>query len=155
MSVRALSYSPFFYIDFYLTHSLSLSFLLYCLNTFKFPSASLISLATSNNTFLLVNAFFILILYFMLYSLAPIKGVPFLLRQHQSLWVCLCDRSQDKINKTEIIKVKITTDCAWLSRSICCLPSPHREKPRLCWFQQISKRKVLGRFLQVFPFSSK
>lgn len=152
MSIRALSYSIFFYIDF-LSYSLSLSFLLYWLNSFKFSQASLISLATSNNTFLLINAFFILILYFMLYSLAPMKKVPFLFRQHQGLWVCLCDRSQDKVNKTEITKVNITTDCAWLSRSICCLPLPHREKPRFCWFQQISKRKVLGRFLQVFPFS--
>lgn len=86
----------------------------------------------------------------MLYSLAPMKGVPFLVRQYQGLWICLCDRSQDKVNKTETIKMKITTDCAWLSHSICCLQSPHREKPRLCWFQQISYRSILGRFCKFF-----
>lgn len=123
----------------FLSYSLSISLLPSLLTElFQIP-ISISNFSDNQHQYIFPSqCLFSLILYFMLYSLAPMKGVPFLVRQYQGLWICLCDRSQDKVNKTETIKMKITTDCAWLSHSICCLQSPHREKPRLCWFQQIS-----------------
>lgn len=112
MSVGALSYSLFFYIDF-LSYSLSIPFFPSLLAELFQIHISISNFSGNQQQYISPHqCTFHFNSIYLLYSLVPMKGVPFLVRQQQDLRICLCNRSQVKVNKTEIIKVKITTDCA-------------------------------------------
>lgn len=120
-----------------------------CSFSFKFPTASLISLKTRKNTFSPSPCIFILIPCFMLYNLGYLKEISFLVGQHKGLWICLSEKSQNTVNKTEILKAKIIAGHTWLCHSIACLQSPCRENPRYFGSNKFQKN-VLGRFCKFF-----